>query len=645
MKNLYLFNFKSTPQLVLKIHLFITGLFFLGTITGHAQTNAEYASAQTNSGEVSYQSTILGGTTTEQTVDNPSFAVGNDLTNRATLYASSGFELAGVGLSGNYSSFIDLSFANSTIPAGTTSYVKIATTDEAILQTLVGGTLGDVVGGLLGVTLSDGQTIGVEITDSVSNTVLSASSSDNFATTDGTVSVTQDATGDYYLMITPNSDYSNIIVTNSIPTGLLSLPTEVELEVYGAYYYTGATDNCGGPDYTSYDGSGISTALLSSNEGVINAEFALDANPDNFSSIRIGVAGIGASIEQKFYFDTTTEATDQFDVQIGLSPGFLELALLGNSISFSTWSNGTQIASYPLNDDIVYLDLLTLLGDNALITATLIPGEPIDEIRVTYTSLVTVSLFQEMGIDVYGIDRISSNSNITIDPISSDDIVDSTEATDPISISGSVTGDFQAGNDVSIIVDDTIYNGELVLGPSGSLRYQIDVPGASLQNDADKVVEVQVTSINTNCTETSSNIRPYTFILQVPTVNSQTTNDATPVLSGTAEAGSTLTVTVSGATYTIVAGGSGNWSLDTKTEVPDSGIFSPDVNGSNEVVVSSEDDAGNVSFDTTTNELVIDTTLPIVPIITSISEDTDIANDGITSDNTLIINVRPNRIM
>lgn len=292
MKNLYLFNFKSTPQLVLKIHLFITGLFFLGTITGHAQTNAEYASAQTNSGEVSYQSTILGGTTTEQTVDNPSFAVGNDLTNRATLYASSGFELAGVGLSGNYSSFIDLSFANSTIPAGTTSYVKIATTDEAILQTLVGGTLGDVVGGLLGVTLSDGQTIGVEITDSVSNTVLSASSSDNFATTDGTVSVTQDATGDYYLMITPNSDYSNIIVTNSIPTGLLSLPTEVELEVYGAYYYTGATDNCGGPDYTSYDGSGISTALLSSNEGVINAEFALDANPDNFSSIRIGVAGI-----------------------------------------------------------------------------------------------------------------------------------------------------------------------------------------------------------------------------------------------------------------------------------------------------------------------------------------------------------------
>ena len=47
-----------------------------------------------------------------------------------------------------------------------------------------------------------------------------------------------------------------------------------------------------------------------------------------------------------------------------------------------------------------------------------------------------------------------------------------------------------------------------------------------------------------------------------PTVVSQTTNNPTPVLNGTAEADSTVTIVVGGATYTTTADGSGNWSLD-----------------------------------------------------------------------------------
>lgn len=99
-----------------------------------------------------------------------------------------------------------------------------------------------------------------------------------------------------------------------------------------------------------------------------------------------------------------------------------------------------------------------------------------------------------------------------------------------------------------------------------------------------------------------------------PTVTTQTTNDSTPLLSGTAEAGTTVTVVVGGATYSTTATGSSTWSIDTGSATPDSGTFSPNLNGSNEVAVTSTDAAGNSSSDSTSNELLIDTTAPTLSI-------------------------------
>ncbi len=99
-----------------------------------------------------------------------------------------------------------------------------------------------------------------------------------------------------------------------------------------------------------------------------------------------------------------------------------------------------------------------------------------------------------------------------------------------------------------------------------------------------------------------------------PTVDSQLTNDPTPVITGTAEATTTLTVVVAGATYTVIAESDGTWSLDTGAVTPDSGTFAPNTNGFNEVAVTSTDAAGNSSSDTSNNELEIDTTAPTVDI-------------------------------
>lgn len=97
----------------------------------------------------------------------------------------------------------------------------------------------------------------------------------------------------------------------------------------------------------------------------------------------------------------------------------------------------------------------------------------------------------------------------------------------------------------------------------------------------------------------------------VPVVNLLSTDDSTPIITGTATlaAGEYLTVEVGGAVYTnananiTVAGG--NWSLDTGSATPVSGVFEPLTPGQYEVIASITDAAGNGVSDATSNELTI----------------------------------------
>ncbi len=93
-----------------------------------------------------------------------------------------------------------------------------------------------------------------------------------------------------------------------------------------------------------------------------------------------------------------------------------------------------------------------------------------------------------------------------------------------------------------------------------------------------------------------------------PTVTTLTTNDTTPVIEGTATVGTgeTLTVEVSGATYTVVPTGT-TWSLDLDTATPTSGTLTALTDGSYNVIATVTDAAGNATSETTDNELVIDT--------------------------------------
>ena len=93
-----------------------------------------------------------------------------------------------------------------------------------------------------------------------------------------------------------------------------------------------------------------------------------------------------------------------------------------------------------------------------------------------------------------------------------------------------------------------------------------------------------------------------------PAVNTLTTAATTPTLSGSATPGAdeVLTVTVSGATYTVTPS-AGSWSLNLATAIPASGSLTPMTQGhaAYPVTATITDLAGNSTSDGSTNELVI----------------------------------------
>lgn len=107
------------------------------------------------------------------------------------------------------------------------------------------------------------------------------------------------------------------------------------------------------------------------------------------------------------------------------------------------------------------------------------------------------------------------------------------------------------------------------------------------------------------------------------------TNDTLPLLRGTAEAGSTVTILANGSSIgTTTADGSGNWTFTPGTALNE---------GTYAFTATATGTAGNVSTLSNSYGVTVDTTAPAVPAITGITDDVapntgSIANGGVTND-------------
>ncbi|SFB53307.1 Por secretion system C-terminal sorting domain-containing protein [Algoriphagus aquimarinus] len=318
----------------------------------------------------------------QPTIFNLSNAESNN-GSHARLVASPGIAI-GIGA---YKSKIELRF-DGEVPANTTTYIKIDG-DESLLQSLLGGSLGDVLSGVLGSVLLGRQDIIVEARTS-SSSVLMRSSITGFDT--DRVRLVSDASGDFYIAIKPSSAYDRIRITNQ-SNSVAGLGSEYELDVHHAFYFE--PDPCGGePVFTSFDGSGLTLDVASLNAQISSLNLAIDDDLDStFSEISLGVVGVAGTVEQMIYFNSPVQPGNEILISMATGESLLDLGLL-NYVELIAYSNGAVVSSTSAAS-LLDLDVLGLLASDEFFKFPISDAaSTIDRIGIRVSSLVGVGLLE-----------------------------------------------------------------------------------------------------------------------------------------------------------------------------------------------------------------------------------------------------------
>lgn len=327
-----------------------------------------------------------------------------------------------VGLFGS-SGYVEFTFtgSNATLPANTTSYIKVTDPNQkGILSAVVGGSIGGLLSDVVGAVLGGNQIIEITAKNNAAtpiwnvnaNVVLNEEST-NFT---NKVQVVVDGNNNYYFKITPDQPYSKIRITHKLQA-LVGGLNQMALKVYDAFYYSSQgspSSDCQLADYTSFNGSGITAALLSNGNVVNNPHFAIDNNLNNYSSFNFSVlsAGVAPALEQTVYFDKRSNPGDIFMVRLQKAPDILAIDIL-SGIQVVAY-NGTEVIDSKGLSSLLSVDLLGLFnnGEITTIPITTPAGKSIDRITLRYTGLIGLSVPQELRF--YGVSK--GNLSVSLSP-------------------------------------------------------------------------------------------------------------------------------------------------------------------------------------------------------------------------------------
>ncbi|ADU70507.1 Ig-like domain repeat protein [Pantoea sp. At-9b] len=246
----------------------------------------------------------------------------------------------------------------------------------------------------------------------------------------------------------------------------------------------------------------------------------------------------------------------------------------------------------------------------------------------------------------------SATINITVDTSApaavTDMVVSNDNGTTPVEIpNGGTTNDSTPlltgtaeANAVVTIYDGTTVVGSTTVNASGDWSYNtptlsngthtLSVTVKDAAGNVSTASSTVTVSVDTHApaastlTITNDNATP-----NVTIPNGGSTNDNTPVLSGTAEVGSRVTISDGGTVLgTVIVGAGGTWSYTTTTLI----------DGTHPLSVTVTDTAGNVSG-TTSATVIVDTVAPAAVSGLAASNNNGstpvaIANNGSTNDNT-----------
>ncbi|MFH3692987.1 Ig-like domain-containing protein, partial [Acinetobacter baumannii] len=177
--------------------------------------------------------------------------------------------------------------------------------------------------------------------------------------------------------------------------------------------------------------------------------------------------------------------------------------------------------------------------------------------------------------------------NFSIDSVTADNVINASEASGNVTVTGvlkNVPAD-AANTVVTVVINGQTYTATV---DSTAGTWTVSVPGSELTADADKTIDAKVTFTDAAGNSSSVNdTQTYTLDTTAPDAPVINPVNGTDPITGTAEPGSTVTVTYpDGTTATVVAGTDGSWS------VPNPGNL---VDGDT-VTATATDPAGNTSL-------------------------------------------------
>jgi len=180
------------------------------------------------------------------------------------------------------------------------------------------------------------------------------------------------------------------------------------------------------------------------------------------------------------------------------------------------------------------------------------------------------------------------------------------------------SGTVEAGATVVITVDGVVLGNATVTGNTWTFT-----PTTPLAEGPHTVTATATDAAGNTATDSNTftvdTTPPAAPVVSTP-ANGSTIADNTPTYTGTAEPGSTVTISVDGTVVgTATADSSGNWSF-----TPVTGL----TNGSHSVNATATDAAGNLSPVSNTNTFTVDATIPVAPVVTGPP------NGTVTSDST-----------
>ncbi|BES85761.1 hypothetical protein PEC302107_12220 [Pectobacterium araliae] len=231
----------------------------------------------------------------------------------------------------------------------------------------------------------------------------------------------------------------------------------------------------------------------------------------------------------------------------------------------------------------------------------------------------------------YGVDSIAPTASITIDDVTSDNIINASESGQTIAVTGKVDNDVNAGDAVTVKVGTETY--QTTVNADGK-TWSVNVPGAVLAANGD--VSATVTTRDTAGNVTTANTHhAYAVDTTAPTASISIDNVTSDNVINAAESGQTIAVTgkvdnevkagdavtvkVGTETYQTTVNADGKtWSVN----VPGAVLAA---NGDVSATVTTRDTAGNVTTANTSHAYGVDTVAPVASITI----------DNVTSDNVI----------